>query len=175
MPQWWWRRRWNILECWLHHPDPIIIQENPKYKRFDIVIQPRGHNLGCSWMLWMAKNYQVLSHKQIRFGSHCWVTGWYLLDKSSLSLWETRCPLEQNTGLEAVPLPISTAVRKITSPMKQMLREVSGVLPHYCWEVVQRRSQEPAQTLKVTETWTKKKVLPSLAVSSCSCPAIHEH
>lgn len=31
---------------------------------------------------------------------------------------------------------------------------------------MQRRSQEPAQTLKVTETWTKK-VLPSVAVSSC--------
>lgn len=54
------------------------------------------------------------------------------MDKSSLSLWETQCPMEHNTALEAVLLPISTAVRKITSPMEQMLREVSGVLPHYC-------------------------------------------
>lgn len=54
------------------------------------------------------------------------------VDKSSLSLWETRCPPAHNTGLKAVPLATTTAVRKITSPMKQMLGEVSGVLPHYC-------------------------------------------
>lgn len=39
-----------------------------------------------------------------------------------------------NTGLKAARLPISTAVKKITSPMprmKQMLREVSGVFPHH--------------------------------------------
>lgn len=39
--------------------------------------------------------------------------------------------------------------------MKQMLRKVSGVFPHHYWEVVQRRSQDPSQLLKVTEAWIK--------------------
>lgn len=44
---------WKVPDCsWLLHPPaPIIIQESLKYKRLDIGIQPRGHNLGCSWML----------------------------------------------------------------------------------------------------------------------------
>lgn len=144
-----------LFMWWFRPPVSIILQENLKYKGFDIGIQPRGHNLGCSWMVLNSQKLSgFVSQENIVLKT---LLGYRLafMHIGYQSLQEMQCSQEYNQHtIEGCSTSnqYSSEENHFPNAMGETdARKVSHVFPHQHWEVVHGRSQNPSQLLTVTE------------------------